>query len=116
MPDDSGDGDEPTTYTITVEGLEAQDFAVILAGLGEFGERCALTGLQPGVNHAGLLTEKLLVENPDAAREALVDDNVAKFLTAVGISADTLDELGIEVVDGEMVRAVDDDAVDIEVE
>lgn len=113
MPDNT-DGEEPT-FDLTLDDAPAEDLAILMSGVSHMMMQAAQAGSEKRLIQFGELNQRLMVENPEAARYLLLESDVSEFVQMVDLDDDTAEQLGVKLVDGEVVDA-DTEFSDIEVE
>lgn len=106
-------GEDDTTYDLELEDLTPEDFILLVGAVGTLQIQCIGGGNMEHAHQAGEMVQDLLLENRDLTREALLHTEGTDYLHVANIPDDDLDELGLEVVEGNVRDA---EAEEIEVE
>lgn len=115
MPDDP-------TFDLELPDTSAAELAVILSGISKETlyaiQAAAANPGDPGpARHLDVLdglTARLLTENREAARHLFLESDAGEFLKTATFPDETLDDLGLELVDGQLYDT--EGMTDIEVE
>lgn len=113
----SDDGTEPEEegVRLTLSGLNDEQVMAVLGGVSTYQMQALGVGDIPRVNAAGETMRTLAEENPDAVREAFLENN--EHFRVGGMPEDLLEHLDLKVEDGQLYRRTDeDDWVDVEVQ
>lgn len=102
------------THTVTIPDATDNQAVIILVGISYVMLEAAEHQSKQRVIQAGELQEKVLKQNPDVYRHALLEGDVAEYVHVEALPEDVLDLLGLELVDGDLYDA--DRMTDIDVE
>lgn len=101
--------------TLTLTDLDDAEVEAVLGGISAYQMQAMAAGSMPKVIAAGNAMGKLAEENPDAIREAFLENREAFHIT--NMPEELLDHLDLKVKDGKLYENTDgDEWVEVEID